>query len=757
LLLVTLRSTSLIAQTTPGIYQWRAYTSFKNAIQTCGKGDDFYTITKGGLLAFNKSSRETKFFSTVEGLSSVNPSTIHYNPTGNIIVIGYNEGFLDYFDSPSSISTITDIARTTTFSDKKINKIVSYGSYIYIATNFGIVVYDLIKKETKFTYSNIGSNDNGVPVTSLEIHNDSIYACTPDGLFTASLNFPNLADSQAWTVLSGNSGLPSGTTKFVTHAGNYLYTTIKDSLFRFNGNNWTKFNYQDTIPVANYNMVSSTGGRLEVSFYGMSVVLSSNGSLSRYYSTNPNSIFSVDAAGYVLSNDAFEGLIEFTSSGQSYLTPLSPTNNFCTKVATANNELYIAPKGVGVGYSVDYDYSGVYYHNDNDGWKILNNVNNTLPSNGQNSYTFAHFNATTGSCFLSSFGNGLTEMQNGSVTNFWNGTNSGLTGVYKDSSGIETDIRITGIDFDKDGQVWTTAIFASKPLAVKTSGGWYSFTFPSVGNSFTGITIDDLGYKWITLRNNGIMVFNDAGTPASTSDDQYVLLNSSAGTGSLANNDVKKIIKDKNGYIWCATAAGVTVFYDPSRVFGSGAVDGQCPVIQGRCLLKDENVTSIATDGANRKWLGTANGVYLVNEDATEQIHYFSKDNSPLLSNNILDIAVDNKTGEVFFATDQGVISYRSDATEPLKTCKNPEVFPNPVEGNYDGPIGINGLPENTIVKITTVTGALVRELNSIGGQAVWDGRDVRGNKVSTGVYLVFSSDDKGEKSCFTKIAIVNP
>jgi len=224
---------------------------------------------------------------------------------------------------------------------------------------------------------------------------------------------------------------------------------------------------------------------------------------------------------------------------------------------------------------------------------------------------------------------------------------------------------------------------------------------------------------------------------------------------------VRAIVEDLDNEIWLGTGKGVAVIYSPSSVISSSNFDAQQILIKqdgiNQYLLESEVVTAIAVDGANRKWIGTeSGGAFLMSPDGTSQLLNFNETNSPILSNYIITITIDQKTGEVFFGTNKGMISYKGDAIMSDGGCNNVLVYPNPVRENYDGPIAIKGLVPNGNVKITDVSGNLVYETKSNGTQAIWYGKNFEGSKAQTGVYLVFSSDDEGKNTCITKLLFIN-
>ena len=221
------------------------------------------------------------------------------------------------------------------------------------------------------------------------------------------------------------------------------------------------------------------------------------------------------------------------------------------------------------------------------------------------------------------------------------------------------------------------------------------------------------------------------------------------------------IAEDLEGAIWVGTDKGVTVFYSPGLVFSDFNYDAQQILITegnyGQYLLSEERVKCITVDGANRKWIGTEkSGVFLLSKDGQEEILHFTKNNSPLFSNNIVDIAINPNNGEVFIATEKGLISYRSDATEGSSKQRSTKVFPNPVREDYNGPIAISGLVTDARVKITDVSGEIIFETIANGGQAIWSGKNKFNERVATGIYLVLSTNMFGEEKMVSKILFIN-
>ena len=305
---------------------------------------------------------------------------------------------------------------------------------------------------------------------------------------------------------------------------------------------------------------------------------------------------------------------------------------------------------------------------------------------------------------------------------------------------------------------------ATPIVARGKNGAWYTFQPGSIlgGNALlSDVLAARNGYKWIIRpRGNGLLVYDSGNSLANSDDDRYALVGSQRGRGGLATPDVFAVAEDHDGQIWLGTGRGLALFYTPEVVFSGDDYDAEQILIEQdgnvQVLLETEVVSAIVVDGANRKWVGTqTGGVYLVSPDGQEQIHHFTAENSPLPSNTILNLSLDGSTGEVYFGTDRGIMSYRGEATEGGEDSECISVFPNPARETYTGPIAITGLVRDSEVKITDVSGNIVHRMRSLGGQAIWDGTDMSGQRAATGVYLVFASDVTGTFKCNTKLLLV--
>jgi ligand-binding sensor domain-containing protein len=311
--------------------------------------------------------------------------------------------------------------------------------------------------------------------------------------------------------------------------------------------------------------------------------------------------------------------------------------------------------------------------------------------------------------------------------------------------------------------LWIANYGAHQPIAVrKKDGSWRSFFIPwSIPENAVGqIVVDDVNQKWIVAPNgNGLFCFNHGQTIDNPGDDLWKWYRTGKGNGNLPDNQVLSIARDKNGFIWVGTRQGIGIIQCPQEVFTAAGCEAILPVVQqdnfAGYLFSDEQVQCIAVDGADRKWIGTKNGAWLISADGAKTITRFTAANSPLLSDDIRQIAIDGNSGEIFFATDKGICSFRGTATEGNTSNTNVLAFPNPVPPGYTGTIAIRGVANNAIVKIAEMDGRLVFQTRALGGQAIWNGKDYKGRTISTGIYLVLISDDNKQEKTVTKIVFI--
>jgi hypothetical protein len=325
---------------------------------------------------------------------------------------------------------------------------------------------------------------------------------------------------------------------------------------------------------------------------------------------------------------------------------------------------------------------------------------------------------------------------------------------------------ISGLVYDENEHLWVLNGYSDQPLNVRTkSGTWYSFDCGTAAkNKFSrDLVIDYNGNKWFAMDGAGVFGYKDNGTVSDPSDDEFVNLNSGENTGDLPSTSVNALAVDFDNEIWIGTDNGFAVLYNSEGAFSASPGDYNAQRIkleyEGNVeyVLGNTSITDIEVDGGNRKWIGTASsGIILLSPDGLEIIEQHTTDNSPLISNTIIDMEIDQNSGELFIVTDKGLISYRANASYEDPEYNSVTVFPNPARPEFQGPITIQGIRYNSDVKITDVAGNLVYKTTSNGGTATWDGKTMNGEKAATGVYLIWTAANDGKGRKVGKVLVVN-
>lgn len=357
---------------------------------------------------------------------------------------------------------------------------------------------------------------------------------------------------------------------------------------------------------------------------------------------------------------------------------------------------------------------------------------------------------------LAQLSTNITTIEKGSDSNtfvFCTGQSSSIFSMATQNSSLLLSSiikRPQKIIQDNQGKIWIAD--HQEGLVTNVTGSFKSVSPSSLDTLYhirkDSIITDEEGNKWIRQgAGQGLMVISPK--------NQVVYLYLGKGAGNLPSNTVKSMCLDKNGQLWIGTDKGVAVFDYPPSVFTGKSLDAYTPIFEKRRLLGTETITSIAIDGGNRKWIGTKNGIFLFSSDASELVSNFTVSNSPLPSNEITYITVEGNTGEVYMNTTKGMVSYRGTSTEAPTAQETVKIYPNPVKSDFSGLVAIEGLTENAYLKITDATGFLVYETRANGGTAIWNAKTLSGNKVATGIYFVFSMNEKGEETLVNKIAVI--
>lgn len=746
---------------------WQDYLSYSSARGIAVGNNKVFCGTEGGLFYIDLEDNSINKYS---GLSDFSIDKVAFSPENNVLVVCYSNSNIDLVYGREVVN-LSDIMRKTMGADKTINNVCFNQHYAYLACGFGIVVVDLQKKEIKDSYF-IGDQGAAIAVNDVDFYKGYIYAATDEGLIRALAEGIELLDFNNWNRVEGAPGSSSKYGHITVHANRLLVSNYQepgnDETYAFDGTDWMMF-YSETPQVNELNSVENhllVTSQQEVAVFDNALTLMGKIKDYRFDSgtrspIRPNgSTIAPDGAIYVA--DTERALVKIAGENYESLFPAGPVDNEIFFLYSNNNDVWLASGGRDRSWTGTWKEPRFQRYRAGE-WKNYSRDDIPGMSGFADIVTMVADPRDENHLFVGSWGGGLLEFRNDELVNRYSNHNSPLeTALPSEPEAPYT--RIGGLDFDSEGNLWISNSLANNNIhKLSPSGEWESFSMEKVTDKNVGqLVVNRYDDKWVVIpRGNNAYVVDKTGTR-----QKQLLVKTRFSNGNreeISNkNDVYSIAEDLDGAIWIGTSMGVAVYYNPSRVWDTEPYYGIQPGLDlndgyYHPLLNTETVTAIAVDGANRKWMGTKNsGVFLISETGDEAILNFNTENSPILSNNILSIAVNAKTGEVFFGTDKGLISYQGEATGGSTSYSNVYAYPNPVRETYDGPVTITGLIEQTDIKITDISGNLVFKTTSTGGQAIWDGKNLNGKRVKTGVYLVFCNDKAGEETHVTKILFVN-
>ncbi len=747
-----------VAQLQP-IGNWREHLEYKSGFRVTASEKKVFVAGRLGVFSVTRQDGEIERYNKVTGLSDIGIRTIQYDPVSEKLLIAYNNSNIDVLYR-NDIINIPYVLRSNVNGDKNLYHIFFFRDKAYLSAGLGVIVADLNKYEISNTYV-IGNNGANVKVNAFAADASKFYAATDEGLKTAAQNATNLNNYQNWVLMSGTNGLPAGAVKQVFVLNNLLFAQVQNRLYVLSGASW-QLAYTDNWRWENVN--TADGNILiceEQNGWEQRrvVVLNTAGAVVKTVENNASIRYpfqAVKIGNEIWIADFENTLLKAEGNLITRYRINAPYGPLDGDLFFYKNTLYVAGGSINDAWNYTYNGTGFFAYT-NGQWKDYNRSNLSWMDSVFDIITLVA-DKRDDKIYAGSFGGGLVEFESPTKYRLYK-QNSPLNVAVGDPNSY----RVGGLAFDKDNNLWISNFAgANNFLVKKADGNWRQFQVPFfINDNMVGaILIDDANQKWIQVpQGNGIYVFNHGASIDNVADDRWKWLQVGRGNGNLPSNLVNCLVKDKDGFIWIGTDRGIGIVQCPADVFTANGCETFQPVVQNDnfagLLFQNENVKAIAVDGANRKWVGTSNGVWLISADGEKVIKRFTAENSPLLSNRIIRIAIDPVSGEVYFSTFNGICSYRSTATEGTEKNENILVFPNPVPHAYEGTIAIRGLAANSIVKIAELNGRLVYQTSALGGQAVWNGRDYKNQRVASGVYLVLATNETGEEKIVTKIVFI--
>jgi hypothetical protein len=723
----------LNAQNEIPIGTWRMHLSY-NTINSIAIGNDkVFGAAENSVMIFDKTDNSIDTYSKLNGLTGAGISFINYNQTSGQLLITYNDGNIDIIKG-NSVSNFDRLKNSNEIiGSKKINHIIFNNSVAYMAADYGVVVFDLSRNEVKETWRDLSATGSNLKIFQSAILGDTIFLATEKGVLAGNLN-NNLLDYNNWKRF--DQGSFTGNVRSIATFNGKVYATVNNNgIYNYSNGAWTKELFLQNLVFTS--LTSGTANLLITEDTNLWRLSASNvlTQVTDAAITKPLAA-AQDGNGKTWIGDAINGLISDISGGFVSYLPNGPVSSSSFRLKYYNKVMYSLPGGPSDGFAARNNGSGFD--------SFLNGQWTNHPSSIKD---VTDIDFMLDKSYFSSFGYGVEEQDVQNNVQIFDESNSTLVNVNPPSRFV----NVTAIENSSDG-LWAANYGTMNSLhLLDKNQTWHSFSFASVATRYpTDLLIDDNNFVWMLLnptQGGGVLVFDHA-------NNQSTYLTDLVGSGGLPSKAVRSVALDRDGYVWVGTDAGVAYFFDSQEVF-TNSIDAIKPIFDNRFLLKSEKIRSIAIDGGNRKWMGTENGVWLFNPTGEELIYNFTAENSPLISNIINDIEVNDDTGEVFFATDKGIVSYRSGATKGTSSFQSIKIFPNPVTAQFTGTIGISGLATDAVVKVTDVSGKLIWQTQASGGTATWNLQDIQGRKVATGIYLVFAATQDTAENVVGKIAIV--
>jgi hypothetical protein len=758
-----------------GYGDWQLHLPTNHPLHVVDAGDRVYVVAASAFYFLDKNQNTTQVLSSRDGLNDVSVVAAAYDSVSKQTVIGYRNTNLDILRANGSIRNLGDLLRKSIQGKKEINQISIGGTKAYVSTSFGLVVIDLLKYEVSDTYSNIGPGGALVSVNDATVANGYLYLATSVGLLRGRLT-DNLLDYRNWTLRDPvNAGAAAQNVyRFVVTYAGQVYASVGgsgQSLYKYvaSTNSWASVNNTYTFSFRNLHvsgagvlLVDDDSGirRMDRNETVTSIVPPARGTYTLdavrgrdgyYYVANYQNGFQRVTPG---AGGAVERYVANGPATAAAFSLLADAHTNKVNVFTGKYEERYSPTGQRDGF---YEYAEGQWANFNatEFPSLTDFPNPNSPVRGART--------PDGTLYVGNYGGGLLEWKSkGNFRQFGENTPSGtpLLGTFGDRNRVE----ITDLASTTDGKLWVvnrhlrpfnSGLFLFDP----TANTWQTIPYVSGLEALERIVLDDNEYAWASVSRKtdptgaalGIFVVD----PATTNPKPPRFFNKAS--GGLPSDNIYGLAKDRRGYIWAATAEGVAVFRGTGDPFDTSVAFDLPIVTESRFpTLFTEVVRTLAVDGGDRKWFGTDNGLWLFSPDADVALQHFTVANSPLPSNRIVDVKVNDKTGEVWVATDAGVVAYRGSATVTEGEPKCTAVFPNPVRPDFGGVVGITGLANNALVKITDVAGHLVYATTANGGTVTWNLTNPNGERVRSGIYLVLSSDADGKNGCVSKVAVLS-
>jgi ligand-binding sensor domain-containing protein len=738
-------------QNTLDMGRWRNFTDMKTVRAIAPASEALWVATSGGLFLYNPSANLFAKFTNSEGLSSNDLTAVTVDATGRVWV-GSSGGFINaYTPSTGAWEAITAIEESDRVQ-KAIRSILAKGDSLFIATDFGITVLQISRREFKDTYANLGFATQA-GVNDVKIFKNRIWAATDLGISSAALDAPNLSAPTSWTAYGTADGLPASTCTAITSIHDTIVAGTLNGLAIFTGKAFL------SVPAFSGRAIADLLGRTNdvvvlsnepgvfrlasyVGFASPAVAIATNTEMQG------NALAGLALGTSVWVGTSANGIARWTGAWE-YKVPNCPRSSLFSSVVVDDRGVLWAASGISGRGQGFYRYDP--NESENARWKNYNLAGN--PVMKSDDYYKVSLGAN-GSVWVSSWGWGAVEVVNDTIRRHLDQSSTpALVGAVPQDPNF---VVVGGVSVDSQGDTWLVdraAVNGNHIVQLKSNNSVVYRSSPSSDGKFTNILIDHNDTKWFANSEpsdkpaDGLFYFNEDSSVNGT--------RSAGGWGQLSTSDglpssiVLSLALDLNGDVCVGTDLGIAIVNDPLNPRGS---------IIPRIPLRGQSIQAIAVDAVNNKWVGTKEGVIVVNPDATAVLGQYTVllTDGRLVDDDIRSIAYDQKRGIMYFGTIKGLSSLEVAPVQTLRSITTLDVGPNPYLVPSDTRLTIRNLSAEASVKIISTNGALVSQFKAQGGgRAFWDGRDSEGKVVPSGIYFVVAFSDNGNQAGTAKIAVV--
>lgn len=721
--------------------KWSDLFSYNNVLAIKEDNGKLIAATENGIFYYTIATGEITKLSKANGLHEVKISAFDYNPETHIGLVGYTNGSMDII-TPDAITFVVDIPIANGFTgDKKINHISINGNKAVISVSYGVSIFDLEKKEFGDTCFFM-SGSNFTAARESVIRENTVYTATANGIVSHELDvtFPVFS---GWTTIWGGNAMQisngeilifstSNAVRYLTGTGVAAfpgsYTSIKDIIA--NGSE---------ILIADQNTVK---------------LYNTSGTLLKQ-----NDFAETTNTGIYTGNQLFAGtkLSGIKNEAGNEIKPDGPFNNSSYKMDMYQNQIVISSGGRNAFNNPIYRNLG-YYHFDGTKWNYpdyfltntsgMNVLDAVINRSKPSEIFFTNYSLIAGK-------RGIYKMQDNQFVKQYEGSYTGVNNLPG------------GLTYDENKQLFASVMFiGSTPYKI----GYYYYNAASDAFVLNSVVIAGGVQKPFTkdgilyipapfVGDGGLLLYDYNNSPSSTGDDRFKIIRTD---NNLPKNGVVSAAVDKSDNVWIGTQGGLRILSNPKSAISEDNPQTEPVIIEenglGEELFRDNSVLQIAVDTGNQKWVSVdGGGVFYLNSTGEQTFQHFTKANSPLPTNSVTDIKIDEISGKVYFVTLDGVVVYQGDVVDVNENFGDVLVYPNPVVyANYKGNVTIRGLAEKTNIRITDAAGNLVHQAVARGGFYEWNLNNQRGIRVASGIYFVLMTNEDGTDTATAKIAVVN-